>query len=95
LIKFYKKSILLFFGIVRKRDGKIKVKQAVHLMGTGIVGGAFWGILIGMFALFILIAKWVEDNVLEKLKKFKATIIRTPLSNEDELNLKATYGADE
>jgi uncharacterized membrane protein len=48
-----------------------------------------------MFALFILIAKWVEDNVLEKLKKFKATIIRTPLSNEDELNLKATYGADE
>ena len=27
-------------------DDKIKVKQAVLLMGTGIVGGAFWGILI-------------------------------------------------
>jgi uncharacterized membrane protein len=94
LIKFYKKSILLFFGIVRKRDGKIKVKQAVHLMGTGIVGGAFWGILIGMFALFILIAKWTKEKALEILNKFKATIIRTSLSHEDELKLKAVFGAD-
>jgi len=64
-------------------------------VGTGMIGGAFWSILIGMVALFILIAKWAEDKVLDSLKKFKATIIRTPLSNEDELNLKAVYGADE
>jgi len=34
---------------------KIKVKQAVHLMGRGMVGDTFWGILIGMFALFLSI----------------------------------------
>ena len=38
-------------------DDKIKVKQAIHLMGTGMVGGEFWGILIAMFALFLLIVK--------------------------------------
>jgi uncharacterized membrane protein len=27
--------------------------------------------LIGMFALFILISKWIEDKALEKLNKFK------------------------
>ncbi len=95
MIKSDKMSILLFFGIICKPDGKIKMKQAVHLVGTGMIGGAFWSILIGMVALFILIAKWAEDKVLDSLKKFKATIIRTPLSNEDELNLKAVYGADE
>ena len=95
MIKSDKMSILLFFGIICKPDGKIKMKQAVHLVSTGMIGGAFWSILIGMVALFILIAKWAEDKVLESLKKFKATIIRTPLSNEDELNLKAVYGADE
>jgi uncharacterized membrane protein len=55
-------------------DDKIKAKQAVHLMGTGIVGGAFWGILIGMFALFILIAKWTEDKTFERLNKLKELI---------------------
>jgi uncharacterized membrane protein len=55
-------------------DDKIKVKQAVLLMGTGIVGGAFWGILIGMSALFILIAKWTEDKTFERLNKFKELI---------------------
>ena len=62
-------------------DDKIKVKQAVLLMDTGIVGGAFWGILIGIFALYLLIAKWAEDKVLKGLKKFKTTIIRTYLSH--------------
>jgi len=32
-----------------KLDSKIKVKQAVNLMGTGMVGGVFWGVLIGIF----------------------------------------------
>ena len=47
--------------VIYMLDDKIKVKQAVHLMVKGIVGGAFWGILIGMFALF-LFAKWTEDK---------------------------------
>jgi uncharacterized membrane protein len=34
--------------VIRKPDGKIKVKQAVHLVGAGAVGGAFWGMLIGL-----------------------------------------------
>lgn len=33
--------------VVRKPDGKIKVKQAIHFVGAGAVGGAFWGMLIG------------------------------------------------
>jgi len=49
------------------------VKQAVHLMVKGMVDGAFLGILIGMFALF-LFAKWAEDQALEKLNKFKEMI---------------------
>jgi len=53
------------------------VKQAVHFVGVGMVGGAFWGMLIEIFALFLLIVKWTEENALEKLNKFKATIIRT------------------
>ena len=55
-------------------DDKHKVKQAVHSMGTGMVGGAFWGILIGMLALFLLIAKLIEDKTVEKLNKFKEMI---------------------
>ncbi|AKB83974.1 hypothetical protein MSBR3_3396 [Methanosarcina barkeri 3] len=34
--------------VVRNHDGKVKVKQAVDLVGTGTVGGAFWGMLIGL-----------------------------------------------
>ena len=34
--------------VVRKPDGKVKVKQAVSLVGAGAWGGAFWGMLIGM-----------------------------------------------
>jgi len=55
-------------------DDKYKVKQAVPSMGTTVVGGAFWGILIGMFALFLLIAKLIEDKALERLNKFKEMI---------------------
>jgi uncharacterized membrane protein len=35
--------------VIRKPEGKIKVKQATHLFGVGAVGGAFWGMLIGLF----------------------------------------------
>lgn len=34
--------------VVRQQDGKVKVKQAVNLVGAGAVGGAFWGMLIGL-----------------------------------------------
>jgi uncharacterized membrane protein len=34
--------------VVRKPDGKIKIKQANSLVGTGALGGAFWGMLIGL-----------------------------------------------
>jgi len=34
--------------VVRKADGKVKVNQAVSLVGAGAWGGAFWGMLIGM-----------------------------------------------
>ncbi len=34
--------------VVRRQDGKVKVKQAVNLVGAGALGGAFWGMLIGL-----------------------------------------------
>jgi uncharacterized membrane protein len=34
--------------VVRKQDGKVKVKQARSLVGAGALGGAFWGMLIGL-----------------------------------------------
>ena len=37
--------------VVRKDDGKVKVKQAQSLVGAGALGGAFWGMLIGLIFL--------------------------------------------
>lgn len=34
--------------VVRKQDGKVKVKQVVNLVGTGALGGSFRGMLIGI-----------------------------------------------
>jgi uncharacterized membrane protein len=34
--------------VVREQDGKPKVKQANNLVGEGALGGAFWGMLIGL-----------------------------------------------
>jgi len=137
-----KKEELMFLAdaavVIRKPDGKIKVKQATNLVGAGAFGGAFWGMLIGFLfwmpwlglaigaitgaitgklsdyginddfikevgetikpggsAIFLLISKWTEDKALDRLKKFNATILRTSLSNEDELKLKAAFGAGE
>jgi len=41
--------------VVRKSDGKPKVKQANSLVGAGALGGAFWGMLIGL----IFLAPWL------------------------------------
>jgi uncharacterized membrane protein len=57
-------------GIYMLND-KNKMKQAVHPMGTGMVGGIFWGIFIGMLALFLLITQLIEDKALEKLNSLK------------------------
>ena len=34
--------------VVRRPDGKVKVKQAVSLVGMGAMGGAFWGMVVGL-----------------------------------------------
>lgn len=34
--------------VVRQEDGKVKVKQLTSLVGSGTLGGAFWGLLIGL-----------------------------------------------
>ncbi len=34
--------------VIRRQDGKVKVKQLHSLVGTGAFGGAFWGLLIGL-----------------------------------------------
>jgi uncharacterized membrane protein len=49
----------------------------------------------GGSALFLLISKWTEDKVLDRLKKFNATVVRTSLSKEEEEKLKAAFGAGE
>ena len=122
--------------VVRKPDGKVKVKQAVSLVGAGALGGAFWGMLIGLLffmpwlglavgavtgaltgklsdygidddfikevgdtvepghsALFLMVADWTEDKVLDEITQYDAKVLRTSLSNEDEEKLKAAFGA--
>jgi len=34
--------------VIRREDGKVKVKQAQSLVGAGALGGSFWGLLIGL-----------------------------------------------
>lgn len=41
--------------VVRKQDGKPKVKQMTGLVGAGALGGAFWGMLIGL----LFFAPWL------------------------------------
>jgi uncharacterized membrane protein len=41
--------------VVQKEDGKVNVKQAVSLVGVGALGGAFWGMLIGL----LFFAPWL------------------------------------
>jgi uncharacterized membrane protein len=41
--------------VVRSQDGKVKVRQAVNLVGAGALGGAFWGMLIGL----LFLAPWL------------------------------------
>ena len=34
--------------VIRRDDGRVKVKQLTELVGGSAVGGAFWGLFIGL-----------------------------------------------
>ncbi|MCK4977755.1 MAG: DUF1269 domain-containing protein [Anaerolineales bacterium] len=51
LVKMQKEKLITLEDaavVIRKQDGKLKVKQAVSLVGAGALGGSFWGLLIGL-----------------------------------------------
>jgi uncharacterized membrane protein len=124
--------------LTRKPDGKAKIKQARNLVGAGALGGAFWGMLIGLLflapwlglaigagmgalggkmagtgidkkfieevsnsikpggsALFAYTSHGVPDKILPQLKQFNGKLIQTSLSNEQEAQLRAAFGAEE
>ncbi|EFH82628.1 DUF1269 domain-containing protein [Ktedonobacter racemifer] len=37
--------------VTRRADGRPKIRQAHNLVGAGAMGGAFWGLLVGMLFL--------------------------------------------
>ena len=41
--------------VIRRENGKVKVKQAQSLVGAGALGGSFWGLLIGL----LFLAPWL------------------------------------
>jgi uncharacterized membrane protein len=41
--------------VVRDGDGRPKIKQAANLVGVGALGGAFWGLIIGL----LFMAPWL------------------------------------
>ncbi len=41
--------------LIRREDGKPKIRQAHNLVGAGALGGAFWGMLIGL----LFLAPWL------------------------------------
>jgi uncharacterized membrane protein len=124
--------------LIRKRDGRIKIKQVNSLVRSGAVEGTFWGILIGLTffmpwvgmpagagtgtqagkltdygisdsfikevgatirpgnsALFMMVDRMTDDRIIEVLSQHKATLLRTNLSEDDELKLHEAFGAAE
>ena len=122
--------------VVRRKDGKAKIKQGQNLTGAGALGGSFWGLLIGCLffmpwlgmavgavagaisghfvdigiddsfikqvtetvqpgnsAIFMLVRDATVDRVLEELKKFGGTVMRTNLSSEQEAALKEAFAS--
>jgi len=48
--------------VVRKSDGQVKIKEEPRLTGIGAIGGAFWGLLIGLIFL-VPVAGFVVGTV--------------------------------
>ena len=42
--------------VIRKKVGRVKVKQVNKLVGAGALGGAFWGLLVGQ----LLCTSWLS-----------------------------------
>ncbi len=123
--------------VVRKADGKVNIKQSTSLVGAGALGGAFWGLLIGLVlrvmwwglavgtvlgairgkfkdigvddkfikevgetiqpghsAIFLLIRESTPDRLIDELKGYKGTVLKTSLSKDDETKLRAAFGAE-
>ncbi len=123
--------------VVRKADGKVKVKQSTSLVGAGALGGTFWGLLIGLVframwwgvaigavlgalrgkfkdigiddkfikevgetiqpghsAIFLLIRESTPERLIDELKGYKGTVLKTSLSKDDEAKLRAAFGAE-
>ena len=58
LIKLQKQQLIELEDaavVIRRQDGKVKVKQVASLAGAGALGGAFWGMLIGL----LFLAPWL------------------------------------
>jgi len=49
-------------AVVRKDDGQVKIKEEPRLTGLGALGGAFWGLLIGLI-LLVPVAGFVVGTV--------------------------------
>jgi uncharacterized membrane protein len=124
--------------VTRRPDGKARIKQAENLVGEGALGGAFWGMFIGLLffmpwmglalgaitgalagkfsdtgipdtfikevseavpsggsALFLMVRKLNDETILEQIKAFHPTILRTSLTAEQQEKLKAAFGAGE
>jgi len=120
--------------VVRGMDGKPKVHQAASLTGAGALGGAFWGMLIGLLffvpvfglasgaitgalagkftdygiddkfikelgkqltpgssALFLYVVRATNDKVIDRLRPYNPTLLRTSLSQDAERQLKAAF----
>lgn len=123
--------------VIRKQDGKVKVRQSTSLVGAGALGGAFWGMLIGLLfrmvwwgvaigavlgalrgkltdigiddgfikevgrtiepghsAIFLLIREATPDRLMDELKGYKGTVLKTSLSKEQEGKLRDAFGAE-
>ena len=122
--------------VIRKADGKVKVKQSTSLVGAGALGGAFWGLLIGLLfqamwwglaigtvlgalrgkftdigiddkfikevgetiepghsAIFLLIRESTPDRMIDELKGYRGTVLKTSLSKDNETKLREAFGA--